>query len=465
MKKRALIAAAVAGLAVSSHASAAVWQVATGSSSWNTPANWNPADVPDSAGEVAQFNGAATGSNPAQTGNRTATSDGTPTVGQLIFNNDLSTFTNTIAAGTATTFTFDAAGAGPAVIDVPAAVGTGNNTISAPMTLTDSVVANVNNTTASSGAGALNLTGTMTGPGGFTKTGAGVMTFGTGDKLYSGATIFDTNGGRTRISQAAALTNTSSMTVRSGAQIEMITAGTYDWGTGPLNLNGSGIAAFPGALRQTTGLAIAIPNTVDLQSTTVLHVQAAAGTGGSATPTGSLTLSGVVGGVGQLVFTANTSNIDQGSLILTNNNTWTGGALVQGGILRASGANADFGDGNIEVNDALASAAIARIQVDADVNNVAGVVNVIADSATLTLAGGGAGGVADENFANLLYAGTDNIGALVLGGVSQAPGVYGSGTHPEFFAGPGTVTVVPEPATLSLLAAGAAGLLMCRRRA
>ena len=44
---------------------------------------------------------------------------------------------------------------------------------------------------------------------------------------------------------------------------------------------------------------------------------------------------------------------------------------------------------------------------------------------------------------DLQYAGTQTIPSLTLGGVVKGPGVYGNGTDPTFFAGPGTVTVQP----------------------
>jgi autotransporter-associated beta strand protein len=263
-----------------------------GNGSWNTAGSWNPATVPNAVGANATFNGAATASNPAQTGNRTVTADGAQTVGSIVFNNDLGSFTNSVTTGTAGSITFDEAGAGPATINVPAAAGTGNNTISAPITLSDNVVAQVDNTSATSAAGALNLTATITGAGGFTKQGDGLATFGTGAKTYAGATAI--NGGRVRISSAAQPSATSSFTINPGGQVTLISGATFTFGNGPLNLNGSGpstgpFAAFPGAIRNDTGLLVTIANQVVLQTNTLLHVQATAGTGVTASPTGSMT--------------------------------------------------------------------------------------------------------------------------------------------------------------------------------
>jgi autotransporter-associated beta strand protein len=448
-------------------AQAAVWQSPTGTASWNSAANWNPATIPNATGANATFNGAATANNPAQTGNRTITADGAQTVGSIFFNNDLGSFTNSVTAGASGSIIFDEAGAGPATINVPAAAGTGNNTISAPITLTDNVVAQVDNTGATSAAGALNLTATMSGPGGFTKQGDGLATFGTGAKTYTGPTVI--SGGRIRISNAAQPSATSSLTISAGGQLDLISAGTYTFGNGPLNLNGSGatsgpFAAFPGAIRNDTGLVVTIVNPVVLQSNTLLHVQATAGTGASAAPTGSITLTGTISGPGKLTLTAPNSNIDQGLLILTANNTYSGGTLVQGGILQVSGANAHLGTGNVTVDNAASPSSIARMQI------VAGVLNAIDDSATLSLAGGGT--VDQKNFIILDPGVNETVAGLVLGGVAQTQnGTYGSTASAatfksdEFFSGSGVITLaVPEPATLSLLGLGAVTICARRRR-
>src|SRR5262245_687084 len=115
MKKPSVVVALL--LFTVQSAFAQVWQVPTGSSSWGTAANWNPATVPNSVGATATFNNAASANNPAQTGNRTANLDGAKTVGSIVFNADAANaFTNTIATGTGGPLTFDAAGAGPATL-------------------------------------------------------------------------------------------------------------------------------------------------------------------------------------------------------------------------------------------------------------------------------------------------------------------------------------------------------------
>ena len=62
---------------------------------------------------------------------------------------------------------------------------------------------------------------------------------------------------------------------------------------------------------------------------------------------------------------------------------------------------------------------------------------------------------------NLNYIGTDTIAGLTVDGVSQGAGVYGAGfLNPDgAFFGSGTITVVPEPTTVAMMALGA-GLLV-----
>jgi autotransporter-associated beta strand protein len=310
----------------------------------------------------------------------------------------------------------------------------------------------------------------MSGPGGFTKNGPGLATFGTGAKTYTGPTFL--NGGRMRISNAAFSTGTSSFSINTGAQLELISNGTYTFNSnnGSLKLNGSGattgpFAVFPGAIRNTRAVGATITNPVVLQTDSLIHVQATAGTGANPALTNGFTeFSGPISGPGRLTFTAPNSDADQGYLILSGTNTYTGGTTVAGGILQVSGASANLGAGNVTVDNASSPLSIARLQI------LSGVTNAISDTATLTLAGGGTPGAADRNFADLATGLDERIGALILGGVPQSPGSYGSTASPatfkndEFFSGAGVVTVVPEPAAVSLAALGGLGLLARRRR-
>jgi autotransporter-associated beta strand protein len=300
----------------------------------------------------------------------------------------------------------------------------------------------VNNITASSAAGALNLTASISGPGGFTKQGAGLATFGTGAKTYTGPTAL--NGGRMRISLAAHPSVTASFTINSNAQLTLISPGTYAFGTGPLHLNGSGptngpFAAFPGAIRPDTGLGITIGNSVMLDSDTVIHVQGAAAI---------TTFSNTVSGPGKLTLGAPSHDANLGTLELTSSNSYGGGTVVHAGRIIVNGSGS-LGSGNVTVHSASATfaGAIATLYLQPGPTNTG---YAIADTATLSLAGGRTPGVADDG--HLEVYGTERVAALVLAGVPQPEGTYGSTSsaatfkNDEFFAGTGILIVgAPEP--------------------
>ncbi|MHA3770629.1 autotransporter-associated beta strand repeat-containing protein [Verrucomicrobiota bacterium sgz303538] len=418
---------------------AETWVPGTGGS-WNTAANWSPASIPNGVGAVAIFD--------SPTAKRDVTLDAAITVGSILINND-STFTssNSIASGTTTppgSLTFDEVGAGPAAITV---TGSGTNAylIPAPMTLTDSLVVTVNNIAGNGTSGALTLSGTMSGPGGFTKQGAGTLTISTANKTYTGPTLFDINTGRTRYSASGSITQSSSVTVMPGAQLDLITTGTYTFGA-VLNLNGTGIAAFPGAIRVESNLQVTSATPVVLQSDSSINIQGAAST---------LTLSGSVSGPGRLTLTTPPNNTDLGTLTLSGNNTYSGGTTIHGGAIVVGGsASASLGTGDVTVE----SQATTKLTIQT------GVTNAIADTAILTLGGGGTGGFVD------LGAGVNEVvGGLVLGTVPKGLGTYGSTASSatfksdEYFSGTGIVTVVPEPGSAVTLLGGLSMLLSLQR--
>jgi uncharacterized membrane protein len=81
----------------------------------------------------------------------------------------------------------------------------------------------------------------------------------------------------------------------------------------------------------------------------------------------------------------------------------------------------------------------------------AGVVNAIADTAVLSLAGGNILATPDDGCVDLGAGVNEVVGVLLLGGVAQQPGTYGSTSSAatfksnEFFSGTGTITVPPPP--------------------
>ncbi len=326
---------------VDAHAAAVVttatWTASTGGSLlWNLGSNWSSdPDYPSGVGAGAIIGGA-----PAT---RTINLGEAITVGSIA-QTDSTNFSGTIAAGGGS-LTWDATDAGPATISVDG-TGTGQLTLSAPSTLNDNIVATVNQTSASSAAGSLNWTGTISGGGGFTKEGPGLMTFGTGTKTYTGPTLFDTNGGRTRISSTARPQNSSSVTIKDGAQVECITTGSYSFG-GPLNLNGFGLAAFPGSIRPTRDMSPDFSSPTVIQSDTVVHEQSTGQDG--ANGTGTMSFSGQISGPGHLQLTASGSDNQIGRYYFGAANTMTGGVSIIAGTLNVVDG-AGLGTGPIEVS-------------------------------------------------------------------------------------------------------------------
>jgi hypothetical protein len=198
---------------------------------------------------------------------------------------------------------------------------------------------------------------------------------------------FDDTGANTTITVAGGGVQPNIVTINNSTS-------TYSFSGG--NINGSSVGGGGGLYFGGTG-----PVTIDNSYTAAGPIVS------NKTGTGTVTLNGAV--------TAATS------------------VTVNGGTFTVSGA-ASFGAGNVTVN--AGSAAIA-----------AGVANAIANSATLTLLGGGTANMADAGFISLGAGINEQIAALILGTTPQAPGTYGatgSGATnilDEYFAGSGIITV------------------------
>jgi autotransporter-associated beta strand protein len=164
-------------------------------------------------------------------------------------------------------------------------------------------------------------------------------------------------------------------------------------------------------------------------------------------------------GAGGATFTGGKlTKVGAGTLTLTGNNTYTGLTTVTGGTLVAGGVSGLLGTGSVSVENTAIKLTIQT-----------GVVSAIGDAATLTLAGGGTAGTADAGFVDLGTGVNETVGGLVLGGLPQAPGTYGSTSSlatfkdNEYFAGSGIVTVIPEPGGASILLGGLNVLLGLHR--
>jgi autotransporter-associated beta strand protein len=150
-------------------------------------------------------------------------------------------------------------------------------------------------------------------------------------------------------------------------------------------------------------------------------------------------------GVGKL------TKIGVGAMRVTHTNSYSGGTVVDAGSLSVGWAAPNdngfghydatigaLGPGNVTVNSTA-----TYLQIEAGAST-----NAIADTATLSLGGGGTPDAADQGYA-LLDAGINEVvGGLMLGGVAQTTaGTYGSTLssatfqNDEYFSGTGVITL------------------------
>ncbi|MEO7299251.1 MAG: autotransporter-associated beta strand repeat-containing protein [Verrucomicrobiota bacterium] len=459
-------ALAAALLFSNASANAETFSTAPGVLEWTNNVNWLEGTVPNAVGATGIFIDPASADTFASLAGSIGTSG--ITVGSLQFNKDanpgfITFITNGVNGGP---LTFDNGGAGSTITISGVGTPLGSrfapvNTMTATMVFKDTVTVFADNLIGGAGDGNVSLRGVISGPGGFTKAGDGLAGFsaasGGGPKSYSGPTVI--NAGRMRTSVTGAPTNTSSLTVNVGGQLDITAGGTVRFGPGPLILNGTGALNPPyntamGAMRNERGTTITnivILNDVILQSDSLIHIQSLNATGESDSPKGTNTLAGTVSGSGKLTFTAPGSNRDAGVLVLKGHNTYSGGTLVSGGILQALDASATFGTGDVTVDNAEAPAAIARISVDSSV------LDAIADTATLSMVQSIAAGTTFPSGYAILSDGVNEyIAALNLDGIAQPLGTYGSSLssaankNDTFFRGTGIVTVGAKPPTLTI---------------
>jgi fibronectin-binding autotransporter adhesin len=371
-------------------------------------------------------------------------------------------------------------------------LGSGNNAVTLAYTgagETTNHVLDLQGTTGSvtidtsAGTGPLVITGNVTATGAGSKT--LTLTGGNDDNIQG---IISDN----------SVANTTSIVKTGGGTWILSGANTYSGGTtiknGTLSVSSLGNSGNPGNLG--TNSTINIGNAG--QSGTLAY------TGAGETTDRVINLNGAAGGAtidttndtGPLIFTSNftatgagsktltlkggNGDIIQGAIVdnsptnltslnktgsgtwtLSGANTYSGGTTVTNGTLRLSGANATLGIGNVFV-----------LSTANNLNITTGVLNAIADTATLSLAGGGTAGVADNGFAKLGNGVDEVVGALILGGTNEGPGTYGAtgsgaaNIMDEYFSGNGIITViaaVPEPSVYALVMAGSGLLLGVQR--
>jgi fibronectin-binding autotransporter adhesin len=220
----------------------------------------------------------------------------------------------------------------------------------------------------------------------------------------------------------------------------------------------------------TIGAASASTGTVNVQSggtfSTGVGTSSINATGTLNLDSGTLNLGGPLAVSGTMAITGTGAIEGTGSILkngastltLPNSNSYAGGTSLRGGTIIAAAASGALGSGNVIVESGAVKLTIQT-----------GVLSAIADSATLSLAGGGVPNVADNGFAELAAGVNEILTGLVLGTAAQPPGTYGSTLSSatfrsnEFFSGPGILTVIPEPHAATALLAGFSALLGLQR--
>lgn len=256
-----------------------------GDGDWDLAVNWTTPFYPNGVGANAII-------GPPALTNREVTIRSSVTIGELLVDNADSPHMNRIATdGDGVFLTFDN-DTDPALLTID---GSGSGFVefgaSESILLQSDLLVTITNVNENHGLegvldddfGALRFRNTWTGPGGLTKTGAGVMTMTGGGKDYTGPTVVDL--GVLRVTEPATPSQTASMTVHPGGQLRLVSEGDriYPLG-GLLTLNSMGRGGdvpageelgVLGALRfdpGSNGNRAELTNAVEIAGSTSLHV-------------------------------------------------------------------------------------------------------------------------------------------------------------------------------------------------
>ncbi len=415
---------------------------------YNTASNFSPATVPNSVGATATFS-PSTATETVSTG---TTQDTVGTINET----DSSTFVLTLSAGTGGGFNFSAS-TGNAAFNV-SGTGTVVNVLSAASTLTSTLDVTISDTSVTTSTGALQITGVLSGGGGFIKDGDGTTSFASNAKTYTGSTVI--NAGVLRVSLAGIASATSGVTVNSGGTLLISPSSssttTEQFGASTattVTLNGVGTTKYLGV---TAPAAIgALANTT---SATTLSNNIVLASDSQVSSIGNFvfSLTGTVSGTGGLAIAGINSTTLAASqtpaVSLSAAETYTGKTSVSSGTLSIAST------GSINTSTTVQVTGVGALTL---LNATA-----LADTAAVSFVSGTA--------LNLSAASgtSESIGSLSLDGTAVAPGTYTAaqltaldGAITFSSASGETLTVVPEPATIlgGLLLVGAVGLNQRRR--
>ncbi len=420
-------------LSAAAMAQASVWTGGSGNWSSNASPGWNGTGVPDAVGATADFTGAVAGTTTQDAANVTV---GTISLGGAPGARTVATGANVI------TLDQDGAGAGTATISNST---TQRLTITGKLTLADDLL--VSHTGSVGGSVKIYVQATISGNGNITVSNNNMST--TAGKIYltglNGSSTFTGN----VLVQKGMLTWTENSTARGlGAATNVVTVGSAGNGDAGLYAAGSCPAPNPIIIAAGTG------------GTTTISALIKSTYSGTVTLNGDLTVaplgtlatqwiefSNVVSGAGGL-----TQN-GPGRTVLSGDNTYTGNTTVSQGTLTL----ASTGELRFKIQDANASNRL----LGSGTANLDGLFRLDVSALTDTT---GTWNLVNVGTLAETFGGTFNL--AFVGGATftdQGGGTYTSGNW-TFTTSDGNLTLIPEPATMALLALGGVGVLLRRRR-
>lgn len=352
------------------------WTANTTGENWNTTADWNPnTDYPHVTDDTAVLGSSITSS-------QTIHLNVSSTVGTINFNNG----NNYTIDSTGGTFTFQVS-SGSAAINVTNSNGNGAHTISANLSLAQGLVINQAST------GTFTLSGTIgeSVASSLTKSGSGTLSLtGNNSSGFSGGLIL----------QAGTLSITSNNALGATNSAVTISGGTFQ-----------------------VGGAVTLPST----RTFTLSGNATFDTNGN-----SLTIQGVISSTGSLTVSSSTGS---GTLILSGNNTYSGGTQVGTSSTLSIGADANLGNtsGGLTLNGGTLAATASFSSARAITLTGSNTFSTGANTLTLTGVVSGSGSFTKTGAGTLVLAPVTSSGAnatnTYAGGITVSAGTLQGNTN------------------------------------
>lgn len=460
--RHSLLAAASSLLAVSSsHAADGTWNIDTTNGLWSLNTNWSSNTIADGSGSTANFTNNITGDRTVRLdGDRTLTSlvfadSVTSSAGSWLLDNNGVSTNNLILAGTTPGIAVNELGAGKtatisAIIQGSAGLvktGSGTLVLTGASTYTGGTTISAGTLIGTGGTGGSLSSGTVTNNAvlilnyndqvignvisgsGSVRTNAGNATrhvFIGSNNSYSGGTFVDVGILRILTDQSGGTADlgTGTVTVANGASFE-IWAPSAKTVTNNIVLNGATGNAGRPALNQDGGTGL-----VTLSGTVTLNATSDIGIGGASS--NSMTITGVVSGVGGMIVDERGLTGVNRTLTLSGANTYTGPTTLNGGILKAGVASVANVSGAFGNNSAVTLANVATGPV-LDITGFATQIGSLTGGGTL-------GGNVTLGAATLTVGGDNTSPAAYAGVISGTGGLTKIGTGTQTLSGANTYT-------------------------